>query len=749
MSTYKSAREGRPGGSPGLLSVQRSAERISNLQGVTASLSAALTPGQVARVILEEGLELLGARAGIVATPSCDGTFEMLGTRGDAGERIERSRRYRADADLPANDAYKALEPLWFETRKSLAAQYPSLPGSFGDQAWAFVPLVVDQRPIGVLTMGFDAPHPFDSDERGFILAAAQQAAHALERAQLYAVQESLRAGAEESARRAERTAERLQRLQEVTAALSAALTPTQVAEVVFSRGLAALRPDVGSVDRLDAPARLERLHWLGAGQSTDSRATIDIDASLPSAEVVRSGQAIWLESAEAVLERFPDLAELPPGPLGACAAIPLLVAGACTGALVLGFRAARRFAEEDRTFISAVASQLAQALERARLYEQQTRLRSEAERSAALVESSDLYRMLVEGSHEYAIFMLDPEGRVVTWTPGAEKIYGYRAEEMIGQHFARFYLEGDVMRGKLERELSGANTEGRYEDEGIRVRKDGSQFWANVVITALRGPKGELRGFSKITRDITQRKQSEEERLRLFRAQEAVRARDEFLSIASHELKTPIAALKLQAQAILRATRKSGNEPVSASAPRIEAMLRQAERLTRLIEGLLDITRITSGRFSLRREEVDLAEVVREAAARWSDPLSKAHCELRLSIEGPQLGSWDRARLEQIAEHLLANAVKYGAGKPVDVMVEGDEARARLVVRDQGIGIDTRDLERIFERFERAVSSRHYGGFGLGLWIVRQIVEAHGGQIKVVSQPGQGSTFEILLPRR
>jgi PAS domain S-box-containing protein len=732
-----------------LLTVRRSSERIATLQGVTASLSAALTPGQVTRVILEEALDLLGARAGIVATPSCDGTFEMLGTHGGAGERIDWSRNYRADADLPANDAYKALEPLWFESRQALAEQYPSLPTSFGDHAWAFVPLVVDQRPIGVLTIAFDAPHPFDSDERGFILATAQQAAHALERAQLYAVQESLRTGAEESARRAGRAAEWLQRLQDVTAALSAALTPEQVAEVVFTRGLGSLRPDYGSVDRLGAPARLERLHRVGTGDTAKGAGILDIEAPLPSAEVVRSGQAIWLESPETVLARFPELAELLPTPLGACAALPLLVAGECTGSLVLGFHAVRRFDDEERTFILAVASQLAQALERARLYEQQARLRREAERSAALVESSDLYRMLVEGSHEYAIFMLDPEGRVVTWTPGAERIYGYRAEEMIGQHFARFYLEGDVMRGKLERELSGASAEGRYEDEGIRVRKDGSQFWANVVITALRGPKGDLRGFSKIIRDISQRKQAEEERLRLFRAQEAVRARDEFLSIASHELKTPIAALKLQAQAIQRATRKAGNEPVPSTGPRIEAMLRQAERLTRLIEGLLDITRITSGRFSLRREEVDLAEVVREAAARWSDPLAKAHCELRLSIEGPQIGSWDHARLEQIAEHLLANAVKYGAGKPVDVMVEGDEARARLVVRDQGIGIDTRDLERIFERFERAVSSRHYGGFGLGLWIVRQIVEAHGGQIKVVSQPGQGSTFEILLPRR
>jgi signal transduction histidine kinase len=174
----------------------------------------------------------------------------------------------------------------------------------------------------------------------------------------------------------------------------------------------------------------------------------------------------------------------------------------------------------------------------------------------------------------------------------------------------------------------------------------------------------------------------------------------------------------------------------------------RNVDRLSRLVTSLLDISRISSGRLDLELEEVDLAEVAREVAARFEDEARRAGCTIRLRADAPLVGRWDRMRLDQVATNLLSNAIKYGAGKPVEVIAEGDGPRAILTVRDHGIGISEADQRRIFQRFERAVSKRNYGGFGLGLWIVRQIVESLGGVVRVQSAPGGGSLFTVELRR-
>jgi signal transduction histidine kinase len=161
----------------------------------------------------------------------------------------------------------------------------------------------------------------------------------------------------------------------------------------------------------------------------------------------------------------------------------------------------------------------------------------------------------------------------------------------------------------------------------------------------------------------------------------------------------------------------------------------------------LLDVTHITAGRLALRPEPLDLSSVVRDALDRWRDDLSRAHCALEVRLVESILGQWDRVRLEQIIDNLVANAVKFGAGSPIEVVAEAEGACAHLVVRDHGIGIAPDDQRRIFERFERAVPRKHYGGLGLGLWIVRNLVEAHGGEISVSSEPGRGSRFEVTLP--
>jgi signal transduction histidine kinase len=229
--------------------------------------------------------------------------------------------------------------------------------------------------------------------------------------------------------------------------------------------------------------------------------------------------------------------------------------------------------------------------------------------------------------------------------------------------------------------------------------------------------------------------------------ATEAVRLRDDFLSVAGHELKTPLSALRLQIQMLARVTRDVATTP--GLAQRVEKAERTSERLGALIDELLDAGRITAGRMKLEREEVDLTVLTRDAVGRMSEALARVGSEVKLVADAQVVGKWDRVRLEQVVGNLLSNAAKYGRGQPVEVRVESSgEGLARLVVKDAGIGIAPEDQARIFDRFERAVTSKEFQGLGLGLWISREIIESHGGHILVRSAPGEGSTFTVELPR-
>jgi PAS domain S-box-containing protein len=241
---------------------------------------------------------------------------------------------------------------------------------------------------------------------------------------------------------------------------------------------------------------------------------------------------------------------------------------------------------------------------------------------------------------------------------------------------------------------------------------------------------------------DIDEERRASEERARLVRGLlEAVRARDEFLSVASHELRTPLTTLGLQVESMA----KSAPAEATNFTQRCAVVRRQTERLDRLVGMLLEVSRIATGRLSLDLEQVDMTEVVREVVTEASG--GGADRPIALHAEGPVVGYWDRLRLLQITTNLVGNAVKYGRGRPIDVNVRADGEVATLEVVDRGIGISAEDRERIFDRFERAVSERHYGGLGLGLWITREIVKVLGGVITVESTPGEGSTFTVRLP--
>jgi signal transduction histidine kinase len=226
---------------------------------------------------------------------------------------------------------------------------------------------------------------------------------------------------------------------------------------------------------------------------------------------------------------------------------------------------------------------------------------------------------------------------------------------------------------------------------------------------------------------------------------QSAVHIRDEFITVAAHELRTPLTALKLQLQTLQRPLRQGA--ACESLLTRFQAVSRQVSRLGRLVEGLLDVGRLNTGQLPLEREPVELGELVQEVVDRFSEDLARAGCEVSLSLQPHVGGRWDRARLEEALTHLLSNAVKFGAGRPIRLQVSQWGGTARLVVEDQGIGVSPEALERIFGRFERAVPVQAYGGLGLGLFLTRQIVEAHAGTIRATSRPGEGATFILELP--
>ncbi|WP_141620899.1 PAS domain-containing sensor histidine kinase [Myxococcus sp. AB036A] len=279
--------------------------------------------------------------------------------------------------------------------------------------------------------------------------------------------------------------------------------------------------------------------------------------------------------------------------------------------------------------------------------------------------------------------------------------------------------------------------------------RKDGEYRWAIDSASPRFGLNGEFLGYIGSVIDISERKQAEQERERLLAAMdEAIRLRDEFLTVASHELKTPLTPLSLKLQTLTRATQEQrGPELLERLPADLEVMQRQVKRLSTLVGELLDVTLISSGHLRLELEPVDLGALVQEVAARFEGESQRTGTPIHAELDEVVVGRWDRARLEQAVSNLLSNALKYGVGHPVRLQVGRTAEHAWFSVRDEGIGIPPEAVGRIFEKFERAVSERHYGGLGLGLYVTRQNVQAMGGTIDVRSTLGQGATFTVRLP--
>ena len=377
-----------------------------------------------------------------------------------------------------------------------------------------------------------------------------------------------------------------------------------------------------------------------------------------------------------------------------------------------------------------------------------ETLLRDYTSKHAAeekLRQSENRMRLLIDSIRDYAIFMLDAGGHVSTWNPGAERFKGYQAHEIIGHHFSEFYPEVDVKAGKCEMELRVAAETGRFEDEGWRVRKDGSQFWANVVISAVRDDDGTLVGFAKVTRDLTERVRAEHERAQLLAAEQANRAKDEFLAMLGHELRNPLAPIVTALQLMkLRGESTPSKEHVIIE--------RQVQHVVRLVDDLLDVSRITQGKIELKRETFELATVVAKAVEIASPLLEQRRHDL--VVEVPRTGMMlhaDAVRLAQVLANLLTNAAKYtDVEGRIEVRAWRDGHEVVVQVKDNGMGVKPELLPKLFDLFVQGPRSadRAEGGLGIGLTLVRSLVQMHGGTVVALSDgPGKGSAFVVRLP--
>ncbi len=377
--------------------------------------------------------------------------------------------------------------------------------------------------------------------------------------------------------------------------------------------------------------------------------------------------------------------------------------------------------------------------------YAKVTRDVSEAwEQEQALRASEQRFRLLVSGVTDYAIYLLDLEGRVNSWNAGAERFKGYKADEIIGHHFSTFYQAEDRQSGRPARALATALREGRYEDSGWRVRKDGTSFWAHVVVDLIRDDDGQPIGYAKITRDISERRAAD---LRLRELTASNEELEQFIQIASHDLREPLRKVLAFCDLLVE---DEGERLSPDGRGYIGSITAATRRMQGLLASLLSLSRVTSQGRSFDPCQLDavLADVRSDLQVAIAERSARIHCEALPELEA------DEAQMRQLFQNLIENSIKYARqGVAPDIRVralpEADPEFVRIECRDNGIGFEPQYAERIFGVFQRLHSRDQYGGAGVGLSICRKICVRHGGSISAEGLPGQGSRFTIRLRRR
>jgi len=357
---------------------------------------------------------------------------------------------------------------------------------------------------------------------------------------------------------------------------------------------------------------------------------------------------------------------------------------------------------------------------------------------SFASEQSDERFRLLVESVRDYAIFLLDPQGVITSWNLGAERLKGYRAEEIIGRHFSIFYPPEKVAEGHPPWELKQALKDGRYEEEGWRVRKDGSLFWADVVITPLRDKQGRHVGFAKVTRDLTERRRAEEA---LRRSNQEL---EQYAAFVSHDLQEPLRKIASFTELLARQYR--GKLDADADAY-IRYIVDGAKRMRTLIVDVLDFSRLGKRRPELSAS-VDLNKIL---------SLVRGDLELALKESGGKVYvkrlpavKGDSILLGRLFQNLVSNALKFRDPRRRPRVIVAARRRGgdwEINVRDNGIGFPSGEAAAIFEPFKRLHGKEKYPGSGLGLAVCRKIAELHGGTITATGRPGRGATFCVRLP--
>ena len=642
------------------------------------------------------------------------------------------------------------------------------------------VPLRSGGQTIGVLSMNrFSPENPYTEADLVFCQELADRTALAVANARLFHAERRALA-------RAELALARTAVLQHLTASLSMAVSQAEVGKVLAEQGTKAVGAQAGMILLLTPDgSALEMLTTHGvAGQDLSRWQRHELADAPVFADVLRSRTPRFFDDYREWIVSAPTMSQTGLLPPGGRYVLPLLVGEQVLGIAGFALDGSRTLADDEQQLLMSIAEQGSLALHRAWLYEAaeqarrqavdaQDRMRAAEERAVRLqalaadlsasltpVQVADVVLEHVRaaiGAEAACIGLQDEEAGLLQPVRAFAHATGPISE------VAAMPLDGPAPMTAAARQglplyvaEAFPDLHGGSGNPAITAESATAVFLPLFVearclgTLALRVPAGvgadgslDHRYLAIVVSLCAQAL----ERARLYdESRQAVQVRDDFLSVASHELRTPLTTLQLQQDMLMRASRS--DPAMIPYQPRLEQVNRQVQRLTRLIHDLLDVTRLSAGRIVLEPEDMDLAELVQEVAGRFEIDLARSGTTL--TMEGASApGCWDRFRLDQVVTNLLANAIKYGNGQPITLAVAPAGEQVVFTVRDQGIGIDAGMQERLFQRFERLVSSQHYGGFGLGLWITRQIVDAMGGTVGVVSGAGDGATFTVVLPRR
>ncbi|WP_257462048.1 sensor histidine kinase [Archangium lipolyticum] len=853
-----------------------SMERLLRLHRVTSELSRALTPSEVASVIVLLAGPALGAAECSLHLLEEPGGPRLVQMEGPPWTDLGPWRTVPLDAPLPIAEAGRRNEPVWVGSREALQRRYPVIdPVPLSRRAWACLPLDVPEQVLGVLTLGFECEQDFAREEQELACFVSRQCASALERARLHArelrelrerAERAERALAESEAhrRQLEREHQRLQAvLQQLPQGILLAEAPSgrmlmvneQVGrmhrgplpsewwpeEYTASTGFhpdgRPYRPDEWPLVRALTRGEVVRGEVMDVLRGDGSRISLEVSAG-----PVRDAEG-QVTAAVAILEDISERLRLERAVHEGEAVFRRIMESDMMGLAFSG--KAGLILEANEAFLSLVGHDR-EEVRRGRLHwrdlvppegrELEDRvlqelwthgvsatfeaemLRADGSRvpvltgSARVAEQDRIITFVMELSDlkraEGALRFLAMTGYILAQTLEVTDAILQHVACLASLSVASWCVidlltpEGPLRRAAVAHQDSeqearlrrdwplpsprdsggplwevmdsgepmlfpdfGAET-WRHLSQGV-VPEGGVDGWArcSVLVVPLRSRERAL-GLITLGSCVPRRRHGPEdiavgqelahrvaatlERSQLFQeSQRAVRLRDEFLAVASHELKTPLTPLRLQLQGLRRVVESQAGQPVAPERVlrAVQGCEAQVRKLAGLVNDLLDVSRLAQGRLPLHLEQVDLVAVTRDVLEQFSAEATRAGCRVVLEGGAPVVGQWDRLRLEQVVTNLLTNALKYGAGRPVLVRVGWAEGGARLVVRDEGIGIAPEHRGRIFGKFERAVSERHYGGLGLGLHITRQIVQALGGAILVESEVGRGSTFTVELP--